>query len=113
MEAMIALPDGSVAKVSVYRDGDNVTVVGVARHETPAGISETVIQSRMTVDTFEWYRSSASRMLARARGTLAYGRLLGMAGLTDRDVTEAVSFDVRRAPPLPAPAQPQRPRLKR
>lgn len=112
VQATIALPNGTLAKVSVYRDGDRVTVVGVARHETPAGASETVVRSSMTVETFEWYRGQAAATLERAKGTLAYNRLLGMVGLTDKDVTEAVTFDIRRAPPLPAPTR-QPMRLKR
>jgi len=107
---MIALPDGSIAKVSVYKNGDTVTVVGMAKHETPAGVSETIIQSRMTVSTFEWYQDRASRLLSNARGTLAYQKLLGMAGVTDSDVQNAMRFNVRAAPALP---QTNMPRLKR
>lgn len=111
MQAMIKMPDGSLAKVSVYRNGETITVVGVARHETPMGPSETIVQSRMSIDAFEWYRSRAVQQIEAARGSLAYTRLLGMAGLSDRDVQEAVAFDVRRAPQLPPHMQSMPPRM--
>lgn len=100
MQAMIALPDGSIAKVNVYKDGNTVTVVGMAKHQTPMGTSETVVQSRMSVDTFEWYRDQGIRQIASARGTLGYTRLLNAIGVSDRDVQQAANFDVHRAPPM-------------
>lgn len=90
MESLIRLENGSIARVNVYRDdrGD-VIVMGAARHETPAGYSETIVQTRMSPAVFEHYRQQAIARL----GPRLYGRLLSHAGLTD---------DISKAPVLPS-----------
>jgi len=90
MQSIIRLENGSIAQVNVYRDEiGNVVIVGMARHQTPAGPSETVIQTRMTPAVFEHYRQRAIAEL----GPMLYTRLLGRAGISD---------DITRAPMLPA-----------
>lgn len=90
MESLIRLENGSVARVNVYRDdrGD-VVIVGAARHQTPAGVSETIVQTRMSPAVFEHYRQRAIDQL----GPRLYGRLLNHAGLSD---------DISKAPVLPS-----------
>lgn len=98
MQSIVQLPNGSIAQVNVYRDerGD-VVIVGMARHHTPAGVSETVVSSRMTPAVFEHYRQQAIERM----GILAYQRLLARVGISD---------DVRRAPLLPRGGLPMLPR---
>lgn len=102
MESIVQLPNGSIAKVAVYReDGGGLVVVGVARHETPAGASETTVATRMPIAVFEHYQEQAIRRL----GPLTVSRLLGRVGL-DRE-------NLARAPMLPRGAAPGLPMLPR
>lgn len=94
MESLIRLENGSVARVNVYRDdAGQVVIVGAARHETPAGTSETIVQTRMSPAVFEHYRQAAIERL----GPVLYQRLLARSGLSD---------DVSKAPLLPSALPP-------
>lgn len=92
MKAMVALRDGTLAQVNVYRNGDVVTIAGQGVQKTPKGEVKVAVQAQMNVETFEWCRKKAIEKV----GTLVYTRLIGRLGVDD---------DVRRAPPLPPAMQ--------
>lgn len=99
MLSVVQLPNGSIAKVSVYREeGGGVVIVGTARHETPAGASETTIATRMPLQVFQHYQRLALEKL----GPLTVSRVLGRFGLRDEDLA--------RAPMLPRGSVPMLPR---
>lgn len=89
MRAMIALRDGTLAKVDVYRNGGTVTVIGHGVQSTPGGEVKAAVVAQMPVAAYEWGRKEAIRRI----GTLAYTRIIGRLGIDD---------NVMRAPPLPA-----------
>lgn len=100
MRAMIALRDGTLAKVDVYRNGDTVTVVGQGMQSTPGGNVRAAVIAQMPIAAYEWGRKEAIRRM----GTLAYTRIIGRLGIDD---------DARRAPPLPAHVAASMPRMLR
>jgi hypothetical protein len=88
MRAMIALRDGTLAKVDVYRNGGTVTVIGQGEQHTPGGPIRAIVASQMPIAAYEWARKEAIKRM----GSLAYTRIIGRLGIDD---------NAMRAPPLP------------
>lgn len=97
MRAIIKHGD-ALAEVQVYRNGDQVTAVGMARYNTPKGPIEVAVNARMSVETFKWAREEAIKRM----GTLAYTRIIGRYGIND---------NIMQAPPLPMGHTAQQPRM--
>lgn len=90
----------ALAEVNVYRNGDRVTAVGMARYKSPHGPIDAVVNVTMSVAAFQWAREQAIKKM----GSLAYTRIIGRLGIDD---------NIMNAPPLPAARIPQPRMLKR
>ncbi len=88
----------ALADVQVYRDGDQVTAVGMARYNTPNGPIEVIVNARMSVGAFQWAREQAMKRM----GSLAYTRIIGRLGIDD---------NIMNAPRLPMGRTVQQPRM--